>query len=300
MEKDRVGKDMIMKARSVHFAHFMEDNYPELIKREGVNYGRSTENPAFVFGPRYYSDNRIANKEKQDAIHYLKTRFGISFQEAVRTLCAYAHRKALDTPSRTVRKSVEKKSKTEPKYPPVVSSDESDMKVVRDYLKSHCIELTEELGPMIHTQREQGMVNAVFMSRECNYGETRGTYTSKVLSQLTTEIIPGSDSDGYFIVGSQSPKSIFICTDAVDAISLQIYLEIGQDTHDSAFASIGDIYNTLAIERIKRTYPAAEIVIAFNNDDAGNRAASKLPYKRCQSFCKNWNEELAFIVNMKF
>ena len=70
---------------------------------------------------------------------------------------------------------------------------------------------------------------------------------------------------------------------------------------DFAFASIGGVNNSAAIERIKRTYPQAEIFIAFDNDDAGNVAASQLPYKRFQpSFKKDWNEELVFLSNMEF
>lgn len=301
MERNRVGKDMILEARNVHFARFMGDNYPELIKREGANYGRSTENSAFVFGPRYYSDNSSPDKEKQDAIHYLETRFGMTFQEAVRTLCAYAQGRTMDdTPNHGTIKNVEGKALAESNYTPVFSSDERDMKVVHDYLKSRSIEMTEELASLVHAQRYQELVNAVFVSRDCKYGEIRGTYNPDAPYRPFKGKIPGSDSDGYFIIGSHDPMRIFVCEAAIDAISLQIYLGICQDTRDSAFASIGGLGNTSAIERIKKTYPTAEIIIAFDNDDAGNKAASRLPYKRYQSFCKDWNEELAFTLNMEF
>ena len=302
MNCEFVGKDMIMEARSVHFVDFMVDNYPELIKREGRDYGRSTENSAIVFGPRYYSDNGSPDKEKQDAIHYLKNKFNMSFAEAVRTLCDYARGKDAKKSDHAVIKPISVQIDAgEPTFSPTFSSTERDMDIVRAYLNSRNIKMTEELEAVIRAQRYQELVNAVFTSRDCNYGEIRGTYNPAAPYRPFKGKIAGSDSDGYFIVGSQNPRYIYVTEGAIDAISLMIYLEGQYRDCDFAFASIGGVNNSAAIERIKRTYPQAEIFIAFDNDDAGNVAASQLPYKRFQpSFKKDWNEELVFLSNMEF
>lgn len=302
MDSEFVGKDMILEARSVHLVDFMEDNYPDLIKREGKDYGRSTENPALVFGPRYYSVNGSLKEEKEDAIHYLHKKFNLSFSEAVRTLCDYARGKEAKKSDHTAIKSTPAKIKArKPTFSPTFSSSERDMDIVRAYLDSRSIKMTEELEAVVRAQRYQELVNAVFMSRDCNYGEIRGTYNPAAPYRPFKGKIAGSDSDGYFIVGSRNPRSIYVCEGAIDTISLKIYLEGQYKDCDFAFASIGGVNNSAAIERIKRTYPQAEIFIAFDNDDAGNVAASQLPYKRFQpSFKKDWNEELVFLSNMEF
>ena len=93
----------------------------------------------------------------------------------------------------------------------------------------------------------------------------------------------------YWIIGATDPSTIYICESAIDALSLQ---QIQRDPNGSAYASIGGCGCKAAVERIRKTYPLAKLVIAFDRDEAGQNAAKAFSDQKLISVFKDWNEDL--------
>lgn len=278
------------KARSVSLLRFMEDTYPELLIKEGKKCGRYSENKSIVIKHDGYYDNNAAVLPHRSSIDFLINFLGMEKNQAVTLLCDYADGLIDEDclPKRDLwdAASVNEQSREKTFSPPRVSDNDGDIYTVERYLLSRGLPFTAEMREVVHAAKSNGYVNVMFSSRDCNYGELRGT---NIYGNPFKGKFRGSDADGYFIVGEKQPDTIYICEAAIDALSLQRLYDF---EYGSAFASIGGVNCKAAIDRIHRTYPDAKIIIAFDNDAAGNKAAENLPYDRHAPVRKDWNEDL--------
>ena len=146
---------------------------------------------------------------------------------------------------------------------------------------------------------EQGIIyqdrdhnNVVFVNAERDWAELRGTYTygTKAFHGIAT----GSRSDGFWWYRSCSAASTaYICEAAIDAISLCILHRRQQNIPPAYYISIGGASKQRAIERIKRQPILTSVILAVDNDDAGQRCRDRnadLPALVPQR--KDWNNDL--------
>ena len=128
--------------------------------------------------------------------------------------------------------------------------------------------------------------NAVFVSRERDYCEIRGTLTYGPPFHGCRKAQP----DNYWSFGRPRGKDLtaYICEAAIDAVSLYEILKT-RGPVNALFCSIGGVANQKTIDRIAERYSA---VLAVDNDDAGAICRSrnkKLPALVPAS--KDWNQD---------
>ena len=122
---------------------------------------------------------------------------------------------------------------------------------------------------LIYQEADHG--NAVFVNREYDYCEIRGTLTFGQPFHGCRKTKP----DNYWSFGKpagERPKA-YICEAAIDAISLYEILR-AKGPVNATFCSIGGVGNQKTIERIASQYDA---VLAVDNDDAGAKCRERNP-----------------------
>lgn len=128
---------------------------------------------------------------------------------------------------------------------------------------------------LVYQDAEHG--NAVFVSRERDYCEIRGTLTYGKPFHGCKK----AKSDNYWSFGRPAGKrpTAYICEAAIDAMSLYEILR-ARGPVNAVFCSIGGVGNQKTIDRIAAKYAA---ILAVDNDDAGAK-------------CRNRNPEIPFIL----
>ena len=88
-------------------------------------------------------------------------------------------------------------------------------------------------------------------------------------------------------------KRIFICEAAIDAISLYVLRRDNQLVVNEKYYSIGGVANQKAIERIAANAGESQVILAVDNDAAGDDCRKRNLLFNCMiPDCKDWNEEL--------
>lgn len=136
----------------------------------------------------------------------------------------------------------------------------------------------------------KGHVNIVFMNKDGDWGELKGTSTYVKFRRGLT----GNRSDGYWCFQTgKHPECVYICEAVIDAISLYELHQMQGINGPACYAGIGGTSKYPAIERIIKEYPDATIYMAVDNDDAGAHTRTKYPNLPSIVPKKNdWNEDL--------
>lgn len=171
-------------------------------------------------------------------------------------------------------------------------------------------------------QSEQGN-NCVFVTPEQDYCEIRGTNTyadrrckyrnecehyecgehqwcqqAETCDQYKPDPFHGCrkaspDRLWYLPCGSRPYRTFYICESAIDAISLYILQREQSASDSSVYISIGGVANQRTINRIKDHSYDAEVVIATDNDPAGDECRNRNQELRTiRPVNKDWNEDL--------
>ena len=140
---------------------------------------------------------------------------------------------------------------------------------------------------LIYQSREKN--NIVFVNKEKDWAELRGTYT--FAKEPFHGLVKNSRKDGFwwFRTASDSKKA-YICESSIDAISLCLLLNRNGEREKAYFISIGGVTKQPAIDRIKRQM---KTIIAVDNDDAGGEC--RLRNQDLGTIIprfKDWNEDL--------
>lgn len=139
--------------------------------------------------------------------------------------------------------------------------------------------------------------NVVFTMPNHRFYEIRGTNTygksfhqSMACSENDCLIIPGTKNE---------PKKIYITEASIDAISLLAILGLQKKKEDAWFVALGGIAKTKPLEYLSKKYKDAEIILAVDNDKAGDemRQAYKGRFESIIPTNKDWNEDLCMIFN---
>ena len=282
-----VSESMKIKAKTVHFNEFMLVMYPDECRPDGRDYAKSTVLKGVVFTNDGFYDNYTQNRG--DGIQFLRQYHKLSFDQAVTEICAYAD-SSFEDPRLKERNEALRIGAIAPKgskpfRAPIRDTSVRSNEDMVDYLRFRGLDMTADMEGLVYPTGYKCCTNIVFLSRDCQYGELQGSIPGSRFKQK----ISGADSDGYWIIGAEDPKRVYVCESAIDALSLR---QIQQNELDSAFASIGGCGCKKAVERIRQTYPKATLIIAFDHDEAGQRAANGYTDPKLVPVSKDWNDDL--------
>lgn len=138
---------------------------------------------------------------------------------------------------------------------------------------------------LLYQDAEHG--NAVFVNRDRDYCEIRGTLTYGKPFHGCLRSSPNC----FWSFGRPTgdAHTAYICEAAIDAISLFEILS-SRGSVNAIFCSIGGVANQRAIQTIADRYNA---VLAVDNDEAGLKCRERNPGLNCMiSIRKDWNEDL--------
>ena len=273
----RVDRNQIRAARAADLHDYLLQHHSDTVKRAGHNRLQNVEHDSLIITKgKGYCHNSIS--ETGNGVDYLTKYLGYTFKDAVRALAAFC-----GTP--------------EPVQAPVVykrpESVSGAYKRVFAYLT-----ITRKIPKDVVTRlisekllSEDPQHNCVFASSCCNYAELVGT-----LSDVRFKgIVPGSDSDGYWLMGNPRAQTVYICESAIDAVSLFCVARSHRDNSDLAYVSIGGL-KPAAVRLLQEHF--AECVLAVDRDPAGDVFSAEFPeLRRIKPKLKDWNEDLCQIMN---
>ncbi len=136
---------------------------------------------------------------------------------------------------------------------------------------------------VIYQEREHN--NIVFVSKERDFYELHGTISYGKSFHGCHRTAP--ENFWWFKTGD-NPTTAYICEAAIDAISLYQLIK-----EDGYYISIAGVANQAAIDRIKNQIWLENIILAVDNDTAGQCCREKntdLTYLIPTN--KDWNEDL--------
>ncbi len=268
------------------------DLYAFLLRRHGDLFrqcGHSIymkKNKSLYIRSGFYGYRDFSTGETGNGIDFLTRHLGYSFQEAV---LALSGSKPVSGP-KPAQPYGDQTAQTRRKFPLPVPAPLPHKRMFA-YLMSRGIpgSVIRHLTSMGLIYQEEGTGNIVFINKEKDYCELRGTYTYAE-KQFHGCRKTRSDRFWYFIPETAKPLRAFITESAIDAISLWLLQKDSMDTAGSVYASIGGAANYSTIERISRNIDS---IIATDNDSAGDMCRTR--FHKLESITpirKDWNEDL--------
>lgn len=232
-----------------------------------------------------------------DAISLLTRFWGYTFKDAVDELNEYLAGKDIHTRIIEHNQDTDDVKKIfcmpikSPQYPRTVYSylgktRHIPYKLIDILISQGYVYMTDKYvkGKTIH--------NVVFTTPQKRYFEIRGCNTygkafhqSQAMTEKDCLILPGN---------SNRPKKIYITEAAIDAISLLAIHGLEKNIEDAWYVGLGGILKTKPIDYLKTKYPDVEIILAVDNDKAGDkmREAYKDIFRSIIPKGKDWNDDL--------
>lgn len=223
------------------------------------------------------------NQGSQNPIDFLMRYYGLNFKEAVNVIDDY-----IQSSSRESRECYCNKKELSPNNnllrPPEAS--ERPWRELLDYLtRRRCIRAC-----LVDCLIKKGLVyqtagyyaNACFINAAKNHCEVVGMHPTRRYRQV-------SDASNYWAYALGS-KRAYICESAIDAISL---CELLDDKEATYISIAGSVTRGRLINKIINEYP--EVVLAVDNDDAGNKVSSMYSsLRRIIPQNKDFNDDLVY------
>jgi len=266
-------KDEIQTARKADLSGFVYSNYRDRFIVEGTSL-KLAANPSVSIKkgfPGYYD---FSTREHGNSIDFLVKHLDFSFVDAVSALVKFR-------PDVTVSASPQKRKFDPPEEAQVFKSAEN-------YLLSRGINIRIisflRSNHLIYQDYRQ---NIVFINRDRDFYEIRGTYSKKSFHQ-SQRLNPG----GYWFFSlAEDPQMAYVCESSIDALSLlQLNLSKAQDIY-AAYCSIAGVANQSAIQHIAKRYSLT--ILAVDNDPAGDACRDRNSgLKSIRPVLKDWNEDL--------
>ncbi len=273
----RVGRNQIQAARRADLHDYLLQYHSETVKKAGHNRLQHIDHDSLIITKgKGYCHNSI--NETGNGVDYLTKYLDYSFQRAVAALAAFS---GVQEPI-AYAEPYQRPKTLQGAYKRVFAYLTVTRKIPRDVV-------TELISQNLLAEDPQH--NCVFVSSSCDYAELVGT-----LSDVRFKgIVPGSDSDGYWLMGNPNAKTVYICESAIDAISLFSVARALRDNSDLAYVSIGGL-KPAAVRRLQEQF--SECVLAIDRDDAGDKFAQAFPeLRRIRPKFKDWNEDLCQQTN---
>lgn len=131
--------------------------------------------------------------------------------------------------------------------------------------------------------------NIIFINKEHDFAEIHGSLSYKTFHSVRKK---SADCFWWFRT-SRLAEVAYICESSIDAISLYLLHRQRGINVPAYYISIGGVYNQQAIDRIKNQLFLKSVVLAVDNDQAGQSARDRNPdLKRLLPVHKDWNEDL--------
>ena len=283
--------EQLQQARNADLYEFLLTNHSELFKKEGTSI-HPINNHSLSIKRGYHGYLDFATGDKGNSVDFLVRYLNYSLNDAVNALC----RKEI------LINNVGSQQKEAIKGLPPVFPEPFDgiYKNLFAYLVKRGISRTT-----IQILIKQGLIyqeckhnNIVFINKERDWGEIRGTFD--IGQKSFHGVVANCRANGFWwFQTSEATKRIYICEASIDAISLY-ELRMREDTDEQAvFISIGGATKQPAIDRIKKGAKAKgiKVILAVDNDKAGNVCREKNPdLEYLIPTNKDWNEDLLVTI----
>lgn len=277
-----VTHDQILHARTADLHSFLLAHHPDIFSRSGHSIYLKTNHSLYI-KEGFYGYHDFANDETGNGIDFLIRHMGYSFQEAVSALCD-VNVSCCPNPAPELAHVCKRPFQTpQPATPPYTR--------LFAYLRKRGIPdgvirmlIREKL-----VYQEQDTNNIVFINKEQDYCELRGTYTF-ARNQFHGCRKTSADRFWYLKIDPGKTVAVYITEAAIDAISLYLIHLTSGNVRGNVYASIGGVSNDSTINRIKHHCHA---VLAVDNDEAGNLCRKR--HKDLNAIVpehKDWNEDL--------
>ena len=279
-------KEQLQEARRADLYEYLMDNHAGDFRVEGVSI-HPRDNGSLSIKRGYCGYMDFNGGETGNSVDFLVRHMGYSLDEAVFALIGG---RVIDKPTRSgIVKEKIAQSKLPPAFP---EAEDGRYSNVYAYLISRGISprTVQKLinDGLLYQSNEHK--NCVFINRDKDWGELRGTntYVEKGFHGMVTS----SRQDGYwsFISGPEARK-VYICEAAIDAISLYEIHQRDKNTEPAIYVSIGGVAKQQTIDRLRKEH--SDVILAVDNDAAGQSCRDRnpqLPYIIPQH--KDWNEDL--------
>ena len=286
-------REQAYRARNVDLAAFLLQLDPIHYRRIGCSVrlmdpsrpkGKQMRAVSVKLGANWWHD--FSTGETKNAVKYLTERLNYNLVDAIKALSgemiAYqpAHSKEYYQSLFTARAS------TPPVFPEPTGNNERQMYayLMKRGIPVDTIRQLSNLGVLYQSKKHN---NLVFINKERDFAEIRGTYSTGGSFHSVVKNRP--DRFWYFAAGK--PEKVYICEAAIDAISLY-QLKLKDHTADNAlYVSIAGVSNQKTIDRIrKRDW---EVILAVDNDAYGQACRDRNPdLNAIIPVHKDWNEDL--------
>lgn len=271
-----VTQESIERARKADLHGFLLARHKELFIREGRSL-RLKSNKSISIREGYHAYRDFSSGEYGNSITFLIKYLGYSFQDAVIALCGTPHSSIVpDARSATLLHDTGKNGISLPEPAPLPHRRMYGFLISRGIPKE-MISVLVSRG-LVYQSAEGN--NVVFVNKEMDYCELRGTYTYAEKPFRGCRKTK-ADRFWYFLPKNKKPVIAYVTEGAIDAISLfLLHKRAGADTSCSVYISIGGVGNIKTISRIKRQI---RTILAVDNDAAGE-------------LCRKQHEELEYII----
>ena len=288
-----IEQSFIDAATCIDLFDFVHRNFPDDCKISG-DWMRISTDPSINLkrGDARYTDfSRTGKEHTGSSIDLMMRHYGMTFPEAV---------EFINSDGETISPSYDRNNfgRTENKdFRLPMASTKFPLQTVSYLTKTRRIpiELVKSLMDrgLIYqsdTRRDKSTFhNIVFKNRTEDFAEIHGTLTfGKAFHGIRNKYI-----DSYWDVRIGEPKTIFITEASIDAISLFALHVKGKEAKDRMYVALGGVSKYQTVDRIRKDFPDSDIVIAVDNDEAGQRLRDRYPdFHTLIPTAKDWNDDL--------
>ena len=285
---NNVSKKLTAYARHADLYAFLVKYHNSDFTNEGDSI-RLKSNHSISIKKGYTGYKDFATGETGNSIDFLKNYMGYNFVDAVQALS--------DVPASATAQLVDIQQDGIRNVPLEFPKPVDGMyKNLFAYLKSRGIsfETIQMLVGQKIMYQEKSKNNIVFINKERDFAEVRGTYT---FGKPFHGVVTNSRHNGFWwFRTSKAALKGYICESAIDAISLYELHRIHGNKEEAYYISIAGVAKHPAIDRLKNS--KLHIILAVDNDAAGQNCRNKnsdLEY--IIPVHKDWNEDLQSLKN---
>ena len=280
--------------------NFMIDVHPNDIKIQGAEWISLNNDPSVRIKRGNSKWHDFSTKRDKldsfgDGIALLTDFLGYEFKDATKELLDYLDGKIVPVE----RAKIDTSKKIEPREYELPQKSSRYPNVVYAYLGKTRHIPYEILDKLIKTgavyqqdvpYKDRVIHNVVFSTPKGNFYEIRGCNT---VGNVFHQSMAKTENDCFSIGKAKDPKKIYVTEASIDAISL-LSLHMLHNEPLGLYLGLGGIEKQQPIEYFKKCYPNAEIVIAVDNDAAGDKVREKYKdiYNSIIPRNKDWNEDL--------
>ena len=311
-------KEQMQRARKTDLYDYLMKYHAPQFKRDGVSI-HPIGNASLSIRRGYSGFKDFATDETGNSVDFLVRHLGYQLDDAVFALCGDQAASVPDSGVHETDNSSLSSEKLPPSFPPAV---EGPYRNLYAFLNGRGIsnDVIKWLIDERLIYQSSPYNNIVFINKERDWGETRGTNTyadrrcknrdscsrynsvdhgwcglmgecSDYCKSSYHGMIANCRKDGFWwFRTSKSASVVYVCEAAIDAISLYIIHKKQGKTEDAYYVSIGGVAKQPAVDRLKRQI---RTVLAVDNDAAGEECRKRNPeLDYILPEAKDWNEDL--------